>query len=245
MCEAGAALCSFVPGRIWYREYAVRYAGMNLAARTTIVRLTSGDLFVHSPGPIDVNLRSRIGELGSVVHIVAPGTFHYLHVAAWKRAYPDAVVWLCPGLREKRPELPMGEQLSDEAPTAWRDELDQVVIKGNRVIREVLFFDRISRTLIATDSIENYGDRTLEVPRLLKFWWRLFRLWNRPALAPEYGLGWCDRKAARASFERALQWDFVRIILSHGDLIEDNARAQAALAWKNLLKATRPLENDM
>lgn len=238
MDSAHDTLRSFVPNRIWYREYGVRYGAMDLQARTTIVRLAGGELFVHSPGPVGPRLRVQLEQLGAVAHIVAPGTFHHLHVAAWKQAYPDALVWLCPGLRHKRPELPQGEELSDEAPPAWREELEQVVIRGNRVIREVLFFDRQSRTLIATDSVENYGDGTPRVPLLLKLWWHLFGLWNRPALAPEYGLGWRDRSAARESFQRALRWDFDRIMLSHGDLIEDDARAQAARAWKRLLSAT-------
>jgi hypothetical protein len=232
--ETGA-LRSFVRGRIWYREYRLRYGGMDLEARTTLLRLADGGLFVHSPCPIDADLKLRVDELGSVAHIVAPGTFHYLHIAAWKQTYPDAQLWLCPGLPEKRPELPQGNQLSNEAPLAWRDELDQVVVAGNRVIREVLFFDRQSHTLIATDSVENYGDRTPRVPLLLKVWWRVFRLWNRPALAPEYGLGWRDRRAARESFQRVLRWDFERIMLSHGDLIEENARTLAERAWRRLL----------
>lgn len=229
---------SFVPDRIWYTEYNVRYGGMDLEARTTFLRLASGELFVHSPCPLDAALKRQVDALGPVAHIVASGTFHYLHVAAWVQAYPGAQLWLCPGLRDKRPEMVQGEQLSDEAPPAWRNELEQVVIRGNRVIREVLFFDRVSRTLIVTDSVENYGDQTPRVPLLLKLWWHVFRLWNRPALAPEYGLGWRDRRAAGQSFLRALEWDFERIMLSHGDLIEEDARSLAARAWKRLLPST-------
>jgi hypothetical protein len=208
---------------------------MNLQARTTVVRLDDGGLLAHSPCPLDADSRSRLDELGEVAHIVAPGTYHYLHVAAWKHAYPAARVWLCPGLRRKRPELPEGTELTDRAPDAWRDEMDQVVIRGNRVIWEVLFCHRRSRTLIVTDSIEYYGDRSQNVPWLLRIWWLLFRMWNRPAPAPEYGFGWRDRQAARESLQRALQWDFDRIVLSHGDLIETDGHAQARRAWSRLL----------
>jgi hypothetical protein len=237
--RAKAAFRTLVPNRIWYRAYGVRYGGMDLEARTTVLRLAAGDLFVHSPCPLDAGLQHQVDQLGPVAHVVAPGNFHYLNVAAWMEAYPGASLWLCPGLREKCPELPEGEQLSDEAPAAWREELEQVVIRGNRVIREVLFFDRQSRTLIATDSVENYGDGTPNVPLLLKLWWRVFGLWNRPALAPEYGLGWRDRRAARESFERALKWDFERIMLSHGDLIDGDAHALAARAWRRLLECRK------
>ena len=228
-------LRQLVPGRVWYCEYGLRYGGMNLEARATVVRLEGGALFVHSPCPLEPALQHQVNALGPVAHIVAPGTYHYFHVATWHQAYPDAQVWLCPGLRDKRPELPEGQELSDQPPAAWRDELDQVVIRGNRVIWEVLFFDRVSRTLIVTDSIENYGDRTPRVPLLLKLWWHVFRMWNQPAPAPEYGFGWCDKQAARQSLEHALQWDFDRIVLSHGDLIETDGHARAMQAWRRVV----------
>jgi hypothetical protein len=64
---------------------------------------------------------------------------------------------------------------------------------------------------------------------LLKY---VARMWNRPTPAPEYRLGWSNRKAVRASLERILAWDFDRIVLSHGDLIELDAKAIARKAWK-------------
>ncbi len=228
-------LRAFVPDRLWLCEYGVRYGGMDLEARTTVVRLANGDLFVHSPGPLEPALQRQVAELGRVAHIVAPGTFHHYHVRTWADAHPEAQVWLCPGLRRKRPGLPAGRELSDEAPPAWRDEIEQVVLRGARVIAEVLFFDRSSRTLIVTDSIEYYGDRSRNVPWLLRLWWVLFRKWNRPSPAPEYGMGFRDRGLARRCLEHALGWDFERIVLSHGDLIERDGHAQAARAWRHLV----------
>lgn len=232
-------LREFVPGCIWLCEYGVRYGGMNLQARTTLVRLPDGSLLSHSPCPLDPTLQQQLEQLGAVRHIVGPGTFHHYHVAAWKDAYAGATVWLCPGLRKKRPGLPAGQELSDEPPPAWRDVMDQVIVRGNRVIWEVLFYHRQARTLIVTDAIEFYSDRSPDVPRLLRLWWWLFGMWNRPAPAPEYGMGWRDKHAARRSLERALQWDFDRIVLSHGDLIESDGHAQAARAWRSLLPDAR------
>jgi len=56
-------------------------------------------------------------------------------------------------------------------------------------------------------------------------------MWNNPKPAPEYQLGWKDKKAAVKSLQIILNWDFERIILSHGDLIEDGAKAVAMQAW--------------
>jgi glyoxylase-like metal-dependent hydrolase (beta-lactamase superfamily II) len=62
-------------------------------------------------------------------------------------------------------------------------------------------------------------------------------MWNDPAPAPEYRFGWKDRSAARASLERILAWDFDRIVISHGDLVERDAKNVARRAWRRVLSS--------
>lgn len=238
MSRQELALVEYVPERLWLTEYAVRFGGMDLHARMTLLRLHDGSLFVHSPCPMTPALRDRVDAHGRVAHVVAPGNYHTLHAASWQQAYPDSELWVCPGAERKFRDASRMHVLSDDAPVAWRAELDQVVVQGSRWMREVIFFDRRSRTLIVTDVIENYGDHSQHVPRQLRFWWWLFRMWNRPSPAPEYQVGWRDKAAARASLTRALAWDFERIVLAHGALIERDAHAQAELAWRALLRAS-------
>ena len=57
-------------------------------------------------------------------------------------------------------------------------------------------------------------------------------MWNNPKPAPEYQLGWRDKAAARAALSNMLLWDFERVILAHGDLIETDARRTVEQAWK-------------
>ena len=61
-------------------------------------------------------------------------------------------------------------------------------------------------------------------------------MWENPKPAPEYQFGWKDKKAARNSLQTILQWDFDKIIISHGDLIEDKAKDIALHAWQKPLK---------
>lgn len=58
---------------------------------------------------------------------------------------------------------------------------------------------------------------------------------KRPDMEFDWLLGWSDRKAARASLQRILQWDFARVILAHGDLIESDARRIVEKAWEKPL----------
>ena len=95
--------------------------------------------------------------------------------------------------------------------------MDQVIV-GNRVIREVDFLHRASRTLVAVDLVENFRDETPGTNAILRAWMHLFGMWGRPRPAPE--LRWLtrDRRAARLALDRLLAWDFDRAVIAHGEL---------------------------
>lgn len=229
---------AYIAGQIWLCSYPINYLGMKFDARMTVIRLADGKLMLHSPCEIDGAMRGTLAGLGEVAYIVAPGTYHYLHVASAQAAFPEAETFICPGIERKRPDIHFDWLLGDKAPEAWAGQLDQALVRGNRWIWEVAFFHRQTRTLILTDLIELVTNTTPHVDWQLKFWWKLvFHMWNTPKPAPEYQLGWSDKKAARASLLRILLWDFERIILAHGDLIESDARQVAGKAWRKLLAA--------
>ncbi len=229
-------LIEYAPGRIWLKEYPIRYAGCRFNARMTVIRLDDGRLFLHSPCQIDAGTKAEIAALGPVAFIIAPGDYHYLYVESAQDAFPDAETLICPGVERKRPEISYTRMLDDEPDPALAEEFDQVLMRGSRFIREVAFFHRATKNLILVDLIENNGDDTAKVNLLMRFWWKfVFRMWNRPKPAPEYQLGWKDKAAARRSFERILEWDFNKIIIAHGDLIEEDARQIARTAWQSVL----------
>jgi hypothetical protein len=203
----------------------------------TVVRLASGVLMLHSPCDITAPMAEEISALGPVAHIVAPGNFHHLHVASAQTAFPGAKTWICPGVESRAPGLQYDAILGDVALGDWSGEIDQVLVLGTRPMREVAMFHRASRTLILVDLIENFTDATPHAGGALKFLFKyVLRMWNNPRPAPEYRLGWNDWKAAAESLRRILAWDFQRIVLSHGDLIERNAREVAIEAWSRVLE---------
>ncbi|MCP4899845.1 MAG: DUF4336 domain-containing protein [bacterium] len=230
-------LLEFVPGQIWIGEYPVSYSGCSFNSRMTVVRLGDGRLWIHSPGPIDSKTRREIKDLGPVAYIIAPGSFHHLHVPSSQHAFPEAETHVCPGVPRKRPELRFDGVLDDEPDSGWQDDLDQVVLRGSVLMSEVAFFHKPSRTLILVDSIENFTDQTPGVNWVLKVAFGLmFLMWGRPKPAPEYQLSWYRPGLARHCMERILKWDFDRVVLSHGDIIEKDAEAVVRRAWQAPLR---------
>jgi hypothetical protein len=230
-------LTEYVNDQIWILEYPVRYGGMELYARMTIIKLASGELLIHDPCPIDERIKQAINALGRVKYIVAPGYYHHLFVTDFQRRYPDAETFICPGLERKRPDMAFDWILGNKADPRWRGELEQVLVTGPRFIWEVAFFHIPSKTLILVDLLENIGDDyTHKAGPLLQLWWKVvFHMWNRPKAAPEYQLGWGDKRRVRQAMNRILEWDPERVILAHGEPIEGNINERLRAAWRSVV----------
>jgi hypothetical protein len=202
----------------------------------TVIRLASGKLMLHSPCSITPEIAKELSTLGPVAYLIAPGNFHHLNIPSAQAAFPDAKTWICPGVEKRSRGLKYDGVLGDEAPLEWAGEIDQALVQGSRLMREVAMFHRASRTLILVDLIENFSDATPHIGGILKLCFKyIFRMWGTPRPAPEYQMGWGDREAAAKSLRRILEWDFERIVLSHGNLIDGDAHRVAASAWSQIL----------
>jgi hypothetical protein len=207
---------------IWVVERPQRFLGLEVGTRMTVVRLEDGALWLHSPVALDDGLRSAIESLGTPRFAVAPNRFHHLYVGDWVRAFPGIEVYAAPGLAAKRPDLPVTESLGDEAPEAWRGGIDQCRVRGAEIFNEVAFLHRSSKTLILTDLAFNVGDEGAPAAK-----W-LFRLMGRlgrfgPTFLEKLLIR--DRAAAREDFEHILEWDFDRIVVAHGAVLESGGQA--------------------
>ena len=226
-------LIEYIKNQIWIVEYPVRFAGMDLFGRMSIIRLDHGDLLIHDPARIDERLKRQIDELGVVRYIIAPGSYHHLFVTDFQQLYPQAETFICPGLEKKRPDIPFDWILGNRPDPRWAGEIDQVLVHGSRFIWEVAFFHKPSQTLILVDLLENIGD-DYQHPAgwLLRFWWKVvLRMWNNPKAAPEYQMGWGNKSLVRQGLETILDWDAQRIILQHGELIEGDVKQVLTRAW--------------
>lgn len=232
-------LLEYVRGQIWILEYPLRFMGMDLFSRMTIIKLADGDLFVHSPCRINNALKNEIANIGKVRFIVAPGNFHHLQVTDFQQSYPDVETFICPGLERKRPDIKFEWILGNVPDPRWEKEIDQVLVRGTRFIWEAAFFHKPSKTLVLTDLLENIGDNYQHHTGLLiQFWWKIiFKMWNNPKPAPEYQIGWGNKRIVKECLSRILAWQADRIIIAHGELVEKNVNEILVSAWQKVLGA--------
>jgi hypothetical protein len=139
--------------------------------------------------------------------------------------YPDAAVHGAPGLAAKRPNLRFDHVLDDEAPAEWRGDIEQHVFRGAPSLNEVVFLHRRTRTLVLTDLAFNVPPDGMSGARV--FYWVVGAAGRfGPHRMVRAFIG--DRRAARESVDRLLRWDFDRVIVSHGDVLETGGRDRLA-----------------
>jgi hypothetical protein len=212
---------------LWIADQPLRFFGLEIGARMTVVRLSGGRLFLHSPIDPSADLKSEVERLGTPSFLVAPNRFHHLYVGGWSAAHPAARVYVAPGVLSKRPDLAGSEELGDAAPEEWSDELDQVFMAGFPLANEVVFFHRTSGTLISADLAFHVDARS---PRSTRLAFRLAGAYGRLSVTLLERLGIRDRAAYRRSLDRVLAWPIARVVVAHGSVVEGDGRAALASA---------------
>lgn len=215
---------------LWVVERPQSLLGLPVGERMTVMRLATGRLLLHSPLPLDAALRAELDALGPVAYAVAPSRVHRLYAGDVRKAYPDARLWIAPGLEKKRPDLVYEAILGDEVPAEWRGEVDQVFFAGRPYENDVAFFHRASRTLVTCDLAFNFGPRA---PWRTRVFMGLIRSYGRLTPTKLDPLLIRDRRAGRESLERILAWDFDRVVVAHGEVQESDGKAllRDGYAW--------------
>ena len=219
---------------LWVAQSPLRFFGLEVGARMTVVRLPNSKLFLHSPIAPTPELLSEVRALGEVAYLVAPNRFHHLFLGDWQRNFPNARAYAAPSLDQKRPDLKLDGLLSDEPVEGWAQALGQVFVRGFPFANEVVFFHRPSKTLIATDLAFNIG---CDSPPLTRFIFRLSRTFGRLAPTLVERLLVRDRAAFRRSLEQIFQWPFERVVVAHGAVSERGGREELRQGYAWALRA--------
>lgn len=209
---------------LWVVQRPLSFLGLHVGMRMTVVRF--GDaLLLHSPIPPDDALRNELAKLGHVRWVIGPNRFHHLSLGPWMALGAEG--WAVPSLHRKRSDLAFTGTVGQGAP--WPEALETHALSCIPFTDEAVFLHRPSRTLVVSDLLFNL---TAETP------------WHTRALMWAGGgyPGVCctllervmmKRAAARTDIDRILQWDFDRVVLAHGAVVEEGGRdaLRQAYSW--------------
>ncbi len=215
---------------LWVADAPMRFLGLAVGTRMTVVRLHQNRLLLHSPVEARPTLVDEVKALGEVTCLVAPNRFHHLFVQSWQQACPGALTLAAPGLSTKRPDLTIHGTLEEQPHSLWAGVLDQVRIDGLPMLSETVFYHRATATLLLTDLAFNFRSDTPLVTRMvIRCIGRIDHL--APTLFERLAVR--DRAALAQSLRRLLELPFERVIVTHGEILEQGGREQlaASFAW--------------
>ncbi len=223
---------------IWIADGPVVTAAarFHYPTRMAVIRLATGGLVLWSPVRISTELRTEIDALGEVRYLIPPNSLHHVFLSEWQAAYPEAKTYAPPGLREKRSDISFDGDLGAGSMEAWADEIDIVVVRGNRITTEVVFFHRKSATAIFTDLLQNFPPDWFSGWRAIVARLDLM-VADEPSVPRKFRIGFTDRRAARASLQRVLAWPSKRVLMAHGTPVMADGKESLRRAFRWLIDA--------
>jgi hypothetical protein len=219
---------------LWTVDGNVSVLGAPFPARMTVMRAGDG-LWLYSPCPIADPLAERLAAFGEVVGIITPNRFHHLFAAAARKRYPKATLFGSEGLARKRSDLAFDQLLHGESLALAGDALAVVTMRGVPAVSEAVVFHRPSRSLVVADLIFNVTDAASLRTRLTL---KTTGTYGRPAASRVWSWALRDRVALQASVDVLAGWHFERIVMAHGEVLEDAARERLGRALSERLKVT-------
>lgn len=210
---------------LWLLAYPLKILGADLRRNVTLIRLRSGKVVIHSTAaftPDDVAAICAVGEPGWLVD----GILRHDTFAQEGRAAFPMIPYLAPeGFSEVVgfPTTPIVP-----APVEWDGELLALEIQGAPEARDTALLHVPSRTLILTELVFNFGgDEPIWTQLLLRL---AVGSEHHPGMPRPVKAGVKDEAAFQSSLATILGWDFDRVIVGHGDVIEFDGKAKLRAA---------------
>ena len=206
---------------LWLLPYPLKKLGADLRRNVTLLRLGSGEIVIHSTGPFTDDDVKAIHALGHPGWLVEGMLAHDTFAKEGRAAFPDIPYFAPPGFTE---ETGIATSTLDQCPASWGTDLQVQKVEGVPTYQEYVFYHALSRTLVVCDLVFNFGDHE-------PLWTELLL---RVAIGSEHGPGMSrpfkaavkDEDAFKKSLDAIFAWDFDRVIVGHGDVIETGGKAK-------------------
>ena len=212
---------------LWLLAYPLKMLGADLRRNVTLIRLRSGKMVIQSTAPFTPDDAAAIRALGEPGWLLDGILRHDTFARQGRAAFPG-IPYLAPeGFSEvvgfaTTPIVP--------APVDWDGELVALEIQGAPEARDTALLHVQSRSLILTELIFNFGRNEPVWTKLL------LRVAvggrHHPGMPRPVKAGVKDQAAFENSLAMILGWDFDRVNVGHGDVIERDGKVKLCAAIK-------------
>ena len=230
-----------VDKNIWVAEQKLKYLGLQVGTRMTIIRLNNGELVVISPIKLDKGIINQVNELGKVSIIIAPNLYHHLFISNFKSVYPDAKVFAAPGLDSKRQDINF-DKIINQGKIGIQDEIEYFLFEGFKILElkgafplnEIVFFHKESQTLILTDTAFHFDETFPLITQLIT---RLIGGYKKlePSILEKLAIR--DKQKVNNSIKTVLKWNFERVIVAHGSIIDNQGKEKLKKGYNWVLSS--------
>ena len=195
----------------------------------TVMQVGGGGLVVHCALRMSEPDMQRLDAIGRVAYVIAPNPFHASEAPWYADRYPQAKTLLPQAMRRKQERrMRVDGTIEDGWPAELRGELDALLIDGLR-LPETAYRHARSKTLVVTDLVMNFGNDHFR--GILKFLMRINGIVDRFGPSRLLRSAIKDKAAFRDSLARLMQWDFDRVVMSHGRVLETDGKAKMSKAF--------------
>ena len=203
---------------IWVHETEFKLFAAEFGNRMTVLLLKDGTLLLHSPVKIEAELVKEVMKIGNVSYIVTPNNFHGLFAEDWASQFPDAIHYTA-----KEDDLKKGKDraLSELTSVVSEEEIKLIKIEGAPKVNEYAIFHKSSGTLILTDMAFNIGSGA---PLWTKIFFKLNGAYNSFGPTRLMKSMITNPVALCVSMSEILTFDFHRVIVSHGRILDIDAK---------------------
>lgn len=224
---------------LWVAEQPLKFMGLSVGTRMTVLRLTDNSLLLISPIQITAQIKQELDQLGIVKYLIAPNLFHYLYLSECQKIYSKAQVIAPPDLKIKQPNLKI-DKIFTQDEINFNSELEYRLFSGFQVliitqikkVNEIVFYHPSTKTLIITDSAFNFDD---SYPWVTQFAARIINSYQtlKPSWLEKVAIQ--DKQLVKQSIDEILTWNFDRVIMGHGKIVETNAKQELAAGYQWLV----------
>jgi len=205
------------------------FMGVRAGHQMAVVRLgpqSGGGLWIHSPIAFSPDLWGQLDTLADPAtprHLIIPSRTHDLHIEEWLQHIPAETSFAPAAISRVHTDWQIGQTLTDELVAPWSGELVHKRILGAPRVNEVAFLHKPSKTLILVDSVFNLRGPQSFLGGLMM---RLNQCASGISTSRLFRFAIKDKRAFQASFQAVLAWDFERVVVGHGEVIEGHEVAQ-------------------